>query len=126
MVLLTALVNARTVSRGHREPTRCRVILKADVLYFALGLRRASWLEPFAHSGSLSCPPRRHEDGSTVLMEAPIMLVATIVAARWTVLAVPPMPSADLEWVASDLSSCSLRIWFRALRSRHFNQRLSR
>ena len=29
-------------------------------------------------------------------MEAPIMLVATIVAARWTVLAVPPMPSARL------------------------------
>lgn len=68
--------------------------LKASALYFALvfgagfvlGTIRTFWVVP--HIGA-----RMAE-----LMEAPVMLVVTIVAARWTVvrLSVPPMPSARL------------------------------
>src|SRR5438552_5473817 len=46
---------------------------------------------------SLGCPTCRHEDGPE-LMETPIMLAVTIVAAWWTVLrlAVPSVPSSRL------------------------------
>ena len=45
------------------------------------------------------------------MLESPIILVGTMVAARWTVLrlAVPPMPSLELGWVASHSSLCWLR-----------------
>ena len=69
-------------------------ILKAGVLYFALvfgagfvlGTARTLWIVPRVGT-------RRAE-----LMETPIMLVVTIVAARWIVLhfAVPSTPSSRL------------------------------
>jgi hypothetical protein len=69
-------------------------ILKAGVLYFALvfgagfvlGTVRTLWVVP------------RVSTRTAELMEAPIMLVVTIVAARWTVLhlLVPSVPSARL------------------------------
>lgn len=70
-------------------------VMKAGVLYFALvfgvgfalGAIRTMWVVP------------RVGTRTAELMEMPIMLVVTIVAARWTVLrlAVPPMPSARLR-----------------------------
>ena len=69
-------------------------ILKAGVLYFALvfgagfvlGPIRILWVVP------------RFGTRMAELMEAPIMLVVTILAARWIVgrLAVPPTPSGRL------------------------------
>lgn len=69
-------------------------ILKAGVLYFALvfgagfvlGTIRTLWVVP------------RVGTRIAELMETPVMLVVTIVAARWIVLrlAVPPTPSARL------------------------------
>jgi len=79
-------------------------ILKAGVLYFALvfgagfvlGTVRTIWVVP------------RVGTRTAELMETPIMLVVTIVAARWTVLrlAVPSVPSARLGMGASRSSSC--------------------
>jgi hypothetical protein len=79
------------------EPTKQTTImqvLEAGALYFALafavgfvlGAVRTIWIVPRIGA-------RRAE-----LMEMPIMLVVTIVAARWTVLrlAVPPMLSARI------------------------------
>lgn len=70
-------------------------VVKAGVLYFALvfgagfvlGTIRTLWVVP------------RVGAGKAELMEMPIMLVVTIVAARWTVLflSVSPMWSARLE-----------------------------
>jgi len=69
-------------------------VLKAGALYFgvvfgaglALGTIRTLWIVP------------RVGTRTAELMETPIMLVVTIVAARWTVLrlAVPSAPSARL------------------------------
>jgi len=69
-------------------------ILKAGVLYFAfvfgagfvLGTIRTLWVVP------------RVGTRTAELMEMPIMLAVTILAARWTVLrlSVPPMPSVRL------------------------------
>ena len=69
-------------------------IVKAAVLYFALvfgtgfvlGTIRTLWVVP------------RLGTRTAELLEAPFMLVATVVAARWVVarLAVPSMPSARL------------------------------
>ena len=74
-------------------------ILKAGALYFAvvfavgfaLGAIRTLWLV------------RRVGTRTAELMEMPLMLVVTILAARWTVLrlSVPPMCLHDLRWVAS-------------------------
>ena len=82
-------------------------ILKAGVLYFALvfgagfvlGTIRTLWVVP------------RFGMRNAELMETPIMLVVTIVAARWIVhrLAVPSGRLADLAWVLSRLDSCSSR-----------------
>jgi len=74
-------------------------ILKAGGLYFALvfgagfvlGTIRTLWVVP------------RVGTRMAELMEAPIMLVVTVVAARWTVLrlAVAFTPPSDLAWVSS-------------------------
>lgn len=70
-------------------------VVKAGALYFALvfgagfvlGTIRTLWVVP------------RVGTRTAELMEMPIMLAVTIMAARWTVLrlAVPPMPSARLR-----------------------------
>jgi len=81
-------------------------ILQAGVLYFALvfgtgfvlGAIRTLWVVP------------RVGMRMAELMEMPIMLAVTIVAARWTILrlTVSPVP-CDWGWVASHSYSCSLR-----------------
>ena len=80
--------------------------LKAAAAYFALvflagfvlGVIRTLWVVPWAGVRSAE------------LLESPIMLVGTMVAARWTGprLAEPPMPSVELGWAASHSSLCWL------------------
>ena len=75
-------------------PKTAVLIVKAAVLYFALvfgtgfilGTIRTLWVVP------------RLGTKTAELLEAPFMLVATVVAARWVVgrLAVPPVPSARI------------------------------
>ena len=68
-------------------------ILKAGTFYFALvfgagfllGTIRVLWVAP------------RFGTRIAELMEAPIMLVVTILTARW--LSLPPAPAARLGWV---------------------------
>src|SRR5437870_3963827 len=94
MVRLAPIANASRMSREHWEAANVMQILKAGVLYFALvfgagfalGTVRTLWIVPRVGT-------RRAE-----LMETPLMLVVTIVAARWIVLhfAVPSTPSSRL------------------------------
>jgi len=98
-------------------------IVKAGVLYFALvfgagfvlGTIRTLWIVP------------RVGTRTAELMETPIMLVVTIVAARWTVLrlAVPSVPSARLGMggVAVGLllvAEFTLVLWLRGMSIREY------
>ena len=98
-------------------------ILKAGVLYFAvvfgagfvLGPIRTVWVVP------------RLGARIAELLEAPIMLVITIVAARWIVrrLVVPPTPSSRLGMGGMALSllliaEFSLVLWLRGLSIRQY------
>ena len=98
-------------------------ILKAGVLYFALvfgagfvlGTVRTLWIVPRVGT-------RRAE-----LMETPIMLVVTIVAARWIVLhfAVPSTPSSRLGMgcialVLLLLAEFGFVLWLRGLSIRDY------
>jgi hypothetical protein len=101
------------MSREHWEAANVMQILKAGVLYFALvfgagfvlGTVRTLWIVP------------RVGTRMAELMETPIMLVVTIVAARWIVLrrTVPSVPSARLGMsgialvlmLAAEFGSCS-------------------
>jgi len=98
-------------------------ILKAGVLYFALvfgagfvlGTIRTLWIVP------------RVGTRTAELMETPIMLVITILAARWTVrrLAVPSVPSARLGmgFVALGLllvAEFTLVLWLRGMSIREY------
>ncbi len=93
-------------------------ILKSGVLYFALvfgagfvlGVPRIMWVVP------------RFGARIAELMETPIMLVVTILAARWTVrrLAVPPKPSSRLGMGCVGLglmlvAEFTLVLWLRGL-----------
>ena len=93
-------------------------ILKTGVLYFALvfgagfvlGTVRTLWIVP------------RVGTRAAELMETPIMLVVTVVGARWTVvhLAVPLVPSARLEMggialVRLLVAGFGLVLWLRGL-----------
>lgn len=96
---------------------------KAGVLFFALvfgasfvlGTVRRLWIVPRVGA-------RRAE-----LMETPIMLVVTIVAARWTVLRleVPALPSARLEvgclaLVLMLVAEFGLLLWIRGMSIRDY------
>jgi hypothetical protein len=98
-------------------------ILKAGLLYFALvfgagfvlGTIRTLWIVP------------RLGTRVAELMETPIMLVITILAARWTVLrlAVPSTPSARLGmgFVALGLlllAEFTLVLWLRGMSIREY------
>jgi len=98
-------------------------ILKAGVLYFALvfgagfvlGTIRTLWVVP------------RFGMRNAELMETPIMLVVTIVAARWIVhrLAVPSVPSSRLGmgFVALGLmlvAEFGFVLWLRGLSIREY------
>ena len=98
-------------------------IVKAGVLYFALvfgagfvlGTVRTLWIVP------------RVGTRTAELMETPIMLVVTIVAARWTVLrlSVPSVPSARLGMggVALGLvlvAEFTLVLWLRGMSIREY------
>jgi hypothetical protein len=82
--------------------------VEAGVLYFALvfgagfalGTIRTLWVVP------------RLGTRKAELMEAPIMLVVTIVAARWVVLrfALPPLPSARFGFAVSPFENISLPV----------------
>ena len=100
-------------------------VVKAGAVYFAivfgvgfiLGAIRTLWVVP------------RVGARNAELMEMPIMLVVTILAARWTVLR--PCGVADVVSPAWNglRRSCPdghRRVWVRALGSRHFDQKLSR
>ncbi len=93
-------------------------ILKAGILYFAvvfgagfvLGPIRILWAVP------------RFGTRMAELMETPIMLVVTILAARWVVrrLSVPPKPSSRLGMGCIGLglilvAEFALVLWFRGL-----------
>lgn len=98
-------------------------ILRAGVIYFAivfragfvLGIVRTLWVVP--------CVGTR----SAELMEAPVMLVVTIVAARWIVrhLAIPYVPSARLGMGGIGLSlllvaEFRLVLWLRGMSIREY------
>ena len=98
-------------------------ILKAGVLYFALvfgagfvlGAIRTLWVVP------------RVGTRLAELMEAPLMLVVTIVAARWIVrhLAIPYVPSARLGMGCIGLSlllvaEFGFMLWVRGLSIRQY------
>ncbi len=98
-------------------------ILKAGVLYFALvfgagfvlGTIRTLWIVP------------RVGTRTAELMETPIMLVVTIVGARWAVLrlAVPFVPSARLGMggialVLLLVAEFGLVLWLRGLSIREY------
>jgi hypothetical protein len=98
-------------------------ILKAGVLYFALvfgagfvlGTIRTLWIVP------------RVGTRTAELMETPLMLVVTIVAARWTVLrlALPSVPSARLGMggialVLLLVAEFTLVLWLRGLTIREY------
>jgi len=111
------------MSREHWEAANVMQILKAGVLYFALvfgagfvlGTVRTLWIVPRVGT-------RRAE-----LMETPIMLVVTIVAARWIVLhfAVPSTPSSRLGMgcialVLLLLAEFGFVLWLRGLSIRDY------
>lgn len=98
-------------------------ILKAGLLYFAIvfgagfafGTIRTLWVVP------------RVGTRVAELMETPIMLAVTIVAARWTVLhlAIPSTPSARLTMGAIAvvfliLAEFGLVLWLRGLSIREY------
>ena len=98
-------------------------VVKAGVLYFALvfgvgfvlGAIRTLWVVP------------RVGTRIAELMETPIMLVVTIVAARWVVLhfALPPMSSARLGMgcialVLMLVAEFGLVLWIRGLSIRDY------
>jgi hypothetical protein len=98
-------------------------ILNAGVLYFALvfgagfvlGTIRTLWIVP------------RVGTRTAELMETPLMLVVTIVAARWTVLrlALPSVPSARLGMggialVLLLVAEFTLVLWLRGLTIREY------
>ena len=98
-------------------------VFKAGVLYFALvfgagfvlGTVRTLWVVP------------RVGTRTAELMEAPIMLVVTIAAARWTVmrLAVPATPSARLGMGCIALllllvAEFGFMLWLRGLTIREY------
>jgi hypothetical protein len=98
-------------------------IVKAAILYFALvfgtgfvlGTIRTLWVVP------------RLGTRTAELLEAPFMLVATVVAARWTVarLAVPPVLSARLGmgFIALGLllvAEFGPMLWLRGLSPREY------
>ena len=98
-------------------------ILRAGVIYFAivfsagfvLGIVRTLWVVP------------RVGTRLAELMEAPLMLVVTIVAARWIVrhLAIPYVPSARLEMGGIGLSlllvaEFGLVLWLRGMSIREY------
>lgn len=98
-------------------------ILRAGVIYFAivfragfvLGIVRTLWVVP------------RVGTRSAELMEAPVMLVVTIVAARWIVrhLAIPYVPSARLGMGGIGLSlllvaEFRLVLWLRGMSIREY------
>jgi type IV secretory pathway TrbD component len=98
-------------------------ILKAGVIYFAfvfsagfvLGTVRTLWVVP------------RVGTRLAELMEAPLMLVVTIVAARWTVrhLAIPYVPSARLGMGGIGLAlllvaEFGLVLWLRGISVREY------
>ncbi|HXY06960.1 MAG TPA: hypothetical protein VEI52_03825 [Terriglobales bacterium] len=99
------------------------LVLKSGTLYFALvfavgfvlGAIRTTWIVP--RMGA-----RRAE-----LMEMPIMLVVTIIAARWAVLrfGVPPVPSIRLGMgcialVLMLVAEFGLMLWVRGLSIRQY------
>jgi type IV secretory pathway TrbD component len=98
-------------------------ILKAGLMYFALvfsagfvlGTVRTLWVVP------------RVGTRLAELMEAPVMLVATIVAARWVVLCltIPSLPSARLGMGGIGLSlllvaEFGLVLWLRGISIREY------
>ena len=98
-------------------------ILKAGVLYFVLvfavglvlGTIRTVWLVP------------RVGARAAELMETPIMLIVTIVTARWLVarLAVPSMPSARLGMgcvalILTLVAEFGFMLWIRGLSIRDY------
>ncbi len=99
------------------------MVLKAGALYFAvvfgagflLGTLRTVWIAP--------CVGARNAE----LMEAPLMLAVTILAARWVVLhlAVPPLLSARLGMGGFALglllaAEFGLVLWVRRLSIREY------
>jgi hypothetical protein len=100
-------------------------ILKAGVLYFAVVFGAGFVLGPMR---ILWAVPRL---GTRVaeLLEAPIMFVVTIVAARWIVrrFAVPPTPSSRLGMGGIAFSSMDANrgVYARALASGPLDQRVS-
>jgi len=123
MVRLAPIANASRMSREHWEAANVMQILKAGVLYFALvfgagfalGTVRTLWIVPRVGT-------RRAE-----LMETPLMLVVTIVAARWIVLhfAVPSTPSSRLGMgcialVLLLLAEFGFVLWLRGLSIRDY------
>lgn len=97
--------------------------IEAGVLYFlfvfatgfVLGIARTLWLVP------------RVGASKAELMEAPIMLVVTILVARWIVLrlAIPSAPSARLETggiglILMLLAEFGLVRWLRGMRIREY------
>ena len=92
------------------------LIVKAAVLYFTLvfgtgfvlGTIRTLWVVP------------RLGTRTAELLEAPFMLVATVVAAQWTVarLAVPSVPSARLGILV--LAEFGPMLWLRGLSIRDY------
>jgi len=123
MVRLVLLANAAIIGRSTERQQNVMPILKAGVLYFALvfgagfvlGTVRTIWVVP------------RVGTRTAELMETPIMLVVTIVAARWTVLrlAVPSVPSARLGMggvalVLMLVAEFGLVLWLRGLSIREY------
>ena len=93
-------------------------ILKAGVLYFAVVFGAGLVLGPIRILWVVSFLGARMAE----LLEAPIMLVITIVAARWIVgrLAVPPTPSSRLGMGGIALSllliaEFALVLWLRGI-----------
>ncbi len=98
-------------------------ILKAGVLYFAVVFGAGLVLGPIRILWVVSFLGARMAE----LLEAPIMLVITIVAARWIVgrLAVPPTPSSRLGMGGIALSLLLNRgICSCALASRNLDRRV--
>ena len=118
MVRLTLLQTQRQWVAHPEKQQNVMPILKAGVLYFALvfgagfvlGTIRTLWVV------------QRVGTRKAELMETPIMLVVTIVAARWTVLrlSVPMMWSARLEMgcialVLMLIAEFGFVLWIRGL-----------
>jgi len=120
---VTPCANAVIIGRRTERQQNVMPIVKAGVLCFALvfgagfalGTVRTLWVVP------------RVGTRTAELMETPIMLVVTIVAARWTVLrlAVPSVPSARLGMgfvalVLMLVAEFGLVLWLRGLSIREY------